>query len=1261
MNNSNIVNTVNTSLVALLLNARSINNKLGEIKMMIYCAKPEIVCFNETWLDKHTPTFVNYRAEWKSRIGIGGGVGVLIRSDIYYSLVTLTQYVNGVLEVIALKLYLKGQKELHVLVFYNSSGAVTAEELEHYVRQLGEIYIIMGDLNAHSPLLCTRTKYSDRNGKALEKILVNTDTCLINPLDFYTYLNPATGRLSCLDICLTSAQIAPSTAMDLHTDVGSDHRTVRITVELAIQKSNLIGNKRWKTTKEKLANFKQCIATCDLTQPMSMEEMNNNIVQRINNCAKRIIGQTSGKQRIGRKTPWWNRACQKAVTERRKARRVLEKYPTLENVATYKEKSRKVQEICKKAKAESFHKYIETITYDTPVKMIWKKIKAIKSTYTRGNFPIINDGKIIADGKEKANAIGKFLTANGKCNHKLIIDKTDKEIGEAFQNKDQELYNTEITEMEIIEAIQIAKETTAGEDQVTNTLLKNLPSSIIRELQSLYNQSFATGVVPESWKHSTVIPILKPEKPREELTSYRPISLLSCVGKTMERVLQRRLEYVAETRQSLKPNQYGFRRGYSTIDVLRKVEHNIRQALGSNEMTLVIYIDLKSAFDKVWPEGLIYKLIQLGIRGNLLNWIYSYLQDRKFKVRIDGETSDEFPLNTGVQQGAVLSPLLFNIMLSDLPVMEEVELLVYADDITIVSTGKETRNVKKLIENYLKLFDQWAKLWGLEINLKKTYMQHYTAKRSKPPIVRMNNNIIKYKKEHMLLGLNLDSPRLTWRPHIRYLISDCTRRMDLLKCIASTTWGASTKILKNFYMAYIRAKIDYGATLYGGGAETELRRLETLQNKCIRLILGARRSTPILSLQAEAFIPPLTLHREFLHVKEYIKCCYKPQSYITSLAVGTESLKTREVPFNSFSYRVKKSQLLPSMNCIKRIPTQIACKPPWLDLSQHIVETYDEVEVYNSATLEHYLEENYHGFVTLYSDGSKINDKDMTSTACAIYIPKRKQVISYRLRAEHSVVSSELFAICEALTYIKDRHCLYDYIIFTDSLSSLKMIKTNNTATAYINLVNKIQILLLQLNDNRRVILHWIRGHNQIKGNEIADQAAKKGHSNNKSVWFDLTQEEEISSLKKRYIKYWNECWAFNTNISAKGLFLRNLKDSLTPDDISYKLKNRRFEVVLHRLRMGHVGLKQYLHRFGMSESNLCDECNVPETVEHYLLHCGKYKEEQRIMKQELASINIDCSLKNILGCNGKYEKQNLMILQNTMKYIKATNKLDLL
>ena len=533
-----MLNNIRNNFTALLLNARSIKNKLGEIKLMMYSKKPEVVCLTETWLNnKYIPRFINYKAEWNNRIGVGGGVGILMRSDVNYLNVNLIPYANGVLEVLAVKIYLSNKKELHMLVIYNPSNKVTSEELQHYVDQLGSIHMIMGDLNAHTPILCTKIQRSNANGQALEYVLQNTNECLINPLDFYTYLNPATGKMSCLDLCLTSAQIAPITTMALDEDVGSDHRTIKIVVEIEMQRSFIIGRKKWKVTKEKMDLFKQSVTACSFMQPMSVDEFNRDITNRIKDCAIQVIGQTTGKSREGRKTPWWSTKCQKAVMERRKARKILEKHPTEQNAHIYREKSRAAKEICKRSKTEAFHKYVESIDRETPTKTVWKKIKSIKSSYSQAACPLLVNGSIITDNKEKANEMAKYIKSNGSCNHRHIIDKEDKRINEAFKEGHKEPYNEEITENEIIQAIQTAKNTAAGEDEISNEVLKNLPTEIIKELHTLFNQSFITSVIPENWKTSIIIPIPKPEKPKEEVSSYRPISLLSCLGKTMEWVL----------------------------------------------------------------------------------------------------------------------------------------------------------------------------------------------------------------------------------------------------------------------------------------------------------------------------------------------------------------------------------------------------------------------------------------------------------------------------------------------------------------------------------------------------------------------------------------------------------------------------------------------------------------------------------------------------------------------------------------------------
>lgn len=123
---------------------------------------------------------------------------------------------------------------------------------------------------------------------------------------------------------------------------------------------------------------------------------------------------------------------------------------------------------------------------------------------------------------------------------------------------------------------------------------------------------------------------------------------------------------------------------------------------------------------------------------------------------------------------------------------------------------------------------------------------------------------MKYVRQHRLLGLIFDAPRLLWGPHFRYLDQDTARRMDLLKHMASPNCGVSRKFLRLFYCMYIRAKMDYGCILYSNASV--LTRLDVLQNGYLRLFLGARRTTPIVSLEAEARLPTLSVPRKFLLV-----------------------------------------------------------------------------------------------------------------------------------------------------------------------------------------------------------------------------------------------------------------------------------------------------------------------------------------------------------------------------------------------------------
>ena len=232
----------NKKLSIFLLNCRSINNKLGEIKLMLYTRKPDIFCFTETWISRFEQKFIDYVSIWKQRGGPGGGLGIILRKGLQHDNFQLTPFQNGKLEVQAVKIILKNNYYVIVVNIYNPNESVTIQEMKHYLHQLGRKYVLVGDFNAHMPLLDSCCRNSNFTGKTLETIILEERICLINPVDFYTYICPTTGRRS----CLATPNIATDIDIKLGTDVGSDHCTVEIEICLEPVITDTVGIKRFK-------------------------------------------------------------------------------------------------------------------------------------------------------------------------------------------------------------------------------------------------------------------------------------------------------------------------------------------------------------------------------------------------------------------------------------------------------------------------------------------------------------------------------------------------------------------------------------------------------------------------------------------------------------------------------------------------------------------------------------------------------------------------------------------------------------------------------------------------------------------------------------------------------------------------------------------------------------------------------------------------------------------------------------------------------
>ena len=385
--------------------------------------------------------------------------------------------------------------------------------------------------------------------------------------------------------------------------------------------------------------------------------------------------------------------------------------------------------------------------------------------------------------------------------------------------------------------------------------------------------------------------------------------MLPVFSKIFERLIFNSIYNYLLTNKLLSPCQSGFKPGDSCADQLISITHEILSSLDNYKPfeTRGVFLDMSKAFDKVWHEGLIYKLKTLGITGKLLMLLKCFLSNRKQRVVINGQKSNWLNINAGVPQGSILGPLLFLIYVNDLPKNLKSTVKLFADDVSLFSVVQNPITSANELNYDLRKINEWAYNWKMSFNpdpLKQAIEVLFSRKRTvvNHPDLIFNGNKLTRSNSQKHLGMILDE-KLNFNEHISVKLSQARKLVGSLRKLYHLI---PRKSLMTIYKSFIRPHLDFGDFIYDKpNNDSFCNKIESIQYIAALAITGCIKGTSRDKLYSEVGLESLKDRRWYRRLTTFYKIMKTkfPQylfSIIPKSIIGIQTRSHLNVPlFNS--------------------------------------------------------------------------------------------------------------------------------------------------------------------------------------------------------------------------------------------------------------------------------------------------------------------------------------------------------------------------
>lgn len=526
------------------------------------------------------------------------------------------------------------------------------------------------------------------------------------------------------------------------------------------------------------------------------------------------------------KPPWINKEIELEI----KKRDFLSINGTKEE---FKKQRNKVTSLKRRSKKAYFQNLLIN-TKDS--RQIWKAINILNNKEVSRSQKLITEVTANELNHHFANISGKVIKTDRSNENDLrclkeFIDSRDINFPFCFEP---------VTILDVRKYIlELKSSGTRDIDGLDTKILKIACPAIVDKLTYLYNLCIDKQHFPSKFKIAKVIPLHKSGETCNP-SNYRPISILSVLSKPFEKHLYRSLYPFLIKNNLLHDNQSGFRENHSCHTALIQLTDTILHNINENRYTGVLFIDFEKAFDVINHSLLMRKLELYKTSLQFQNIISSFLCDRKQCVIVNNERSNIEPIIFGVPQGSVLGPLLFSIYVNDLPLYIKCQSEMFADDTSLLSDDSDANCLTTKLQDNIEKLIKWTHFNHMSLNAVKTKCMYICARQKRQKMksafkpLFIKGKLIEEVDSHKMLGVIIDK-NLTWTEHISDLGKRLSKKIFQLSKIKHFLDEKSRKL---FFSAHILSLIDYASTLWDTCSESNLKVINRLYKRGVKLIMS---------------------------------------------------------------------------------------------------------------------------------------------------------------------------------------------------------------------------------------------------------------------------------------------------------------------------------------------------------------------------------------------------------------------------------------